>query len=61
MQTFSRIVRVWDKALGDYRNVSVVVEIDVTAVAEQYAAKALANKSKVAKQCQGAVAVRVRQ
>lgn len=50
-------VRIWDTAAREYRNVVVTVEVDAYGLAEQYAAKAFANKSRVVKQCHGAVKV----
>jgi hypothetical protein len=55
--TSTHTVRVWNRDVQDYVSVVVKVEVDTRALAEEYAARAVANKSKTAKQCHGAVKI----
>lgn len=60
MHVERRAVRIYDRTTKDYVSITVQVEVDITSIAEQYAAKARDNRSKTAKQCHGAVVVRVK-
>lgn len=60
MHVERRAVRIYDRQTKNTITVEVQVEIDITKLAEQYAAKARDNRSKTAKQCHGAVVVKFR-
>ena len=56
--TFNRTRRVWDATKKDYVTITVTISVDFDKIADDLAAKAYGNKSKVAKIVRGAVQVR---
>lgn len=59
MHVERRAVRIYDTTEKDFVTLLVEVSIDITKVAENYAAKARKNRSKTAKLSHGAIVVKV--